>query len=74
MRIGQEGDEIGQQAGPVEFSAEYPAVSQALPEEELQPSTTLIQNVMENAFVLSIPLVTEARSGYNWGEMQTIKL
>jgi DNA polymerase-1 len=44
------------------------------PEDELVSTASLVQNVMTNAFALSIPLVTEARSGYNWGEMQVVEL
>ena len=44
------------------------------PEDELNPTAALVQKVMENAYTLSIPLVTEARSGYNWGEMLPVGL
>jgi DNA polymerase-1 len=44
------------------------------PEVELNPTAALVQKVMENAYTLSIPLVTEARSGYNWGEMLPLGL
>jgi DNA polymerase I-like protein with 3'-5' exonuclease and polymerase domains len=32
----------------------------------------LIQQVMEDAYRLKIPLKTDARQGRNWGEMQTL--
>jgi DNA polymerase-1 len=40
------------------------------PEEQVQSVAALVQDVMENAYSLSIPLATEARSGINWGEMK----
>ena len=36
---------------------------------DLTPVRNLVQDVMENAVQLSIPLLTEARSGSNWGEL-----
>jgi DNA polymerase-1 len=36
---------------------------------ELVPTADVVQSVMENAYTLSIPLKTEARSGQNWGEL-----
>ncbi len=39
------------------------------PEADLQKTAAVVQDVMENAYKLSIPLATEARSGMNWGEM-----
>jgi DNA polymerase I len=33
---------------------------------ELAPTAAVVQSVMENAYMLSIPLKTEARSGQNW--------
>ncbi len=38
-------------------------------ESELPQTAAVIQQVMENAYTISIPLKTEARSGKNWGEM-----
>ena len=32
----------------------------------------LVQQIMENAFQLKVPLETEARSGKNWGEMSPL--
>ena len=43
-----------------------------VPEEELHQAAGLVGEVMENAFSISIPLSTEARSGKNWGEMEVI--
>ncbi len=43
------------------------------PEEALAETAQLVQKVMESAYPLSIPLKTEARWGYNWGEMQVLQ-
>ena len=40
--------------------------------DELLETARLVQNIMETAHELSIPLSTEARSGKNWGEMSII--
>jgi DNA polymerase-1 len=42
------------------------------PEKELKETARVVQETMMNAFPLSIPLLTEARYGKNWGEMQPI--
>lgn len=42
------------------------------PEKELTGVASLVQQEMENAFKLSIPLKTDARFGKNWGELQPI--
>ncbi len=42
------------------------------PDEELTRTAPCVCEVMENAYTLSIPLLTEARSGDNWGEMRVI--
>jgi len=39
------------------------------PMEELKETARTVQEVMEGAYTLSIPLLTEARWGGNWGEM-----
>jgi DNA polymerase-1 len=39
------------------------------PENELSQAARVVQQVMENAYQLKVPLETEARSGKNWGEM-----
>jgi DNA polymerase-1 len=43
------------------------------PQPELERTARVVQNVMSEAYPLSIPLLTEARWGYNWGEMQVIE-
>ncbi len=40
------------------------------PQSELQQTAEIVQKTMENAYPLSIPLSTEARSGQCWGEMK----
>jgi DNA polymerase-1 len=42
------------------------------PQPELEGAARAVQRIMEEAYPLSIPLSTEARWGYNWGEMQVI--
>ncbi|WP_299026307.1 DNA polymerase I [uncultured Thermanaerothrix sp.] len=39
------------------------------PEEEKENTARVVKNVMENAYQLVVPLLTEARWGLNWGEM-----
>jgi len=43
-----------------------------VPDDEIAPVTKLVRRVMEEAYKLDIPLLTEARSGVNWGSMQVI--
>ncbi|MBN1146980.1 MAG: DNA polymerase I [Anaerolineales bacterium] len=43
------------------------------PNHELAKTSKLVQEVMENAYQLSVPLATEARCGLNWGQMETLK-
>jgi DNA polymerase I len=43
-----------------------------VPEKELKKTARLVQEVMSDAYPLSIPLSTEARYGKNWGDMQVI--
>ncbi len=43
------------------------------PKTELNATSELVRSVMEQAYKVDIPLLTEARSGKNWGEMQPIK-
>jgi len=43
-----------------------------VPIEELEPTVQLVRQVMENAFQLEIPLLTEARSGLNWGSLKVL--
>ncbi len=40
------------------------------PPEELSQTVAVVQQAMEEAYRLSIPLETEARSGKNWGTME----
>ena len=42
------------------------------PQAELQKTAQVVQNAMETAYPLSIPLSTEARSGKSWGSMQVL--
>ncbi len=44
------------------------------PQEELEKTAAVVQGVMESAYVLSVPLTTEARYGRNWGQMEKLKL
>ena len=43
-----------------------------VPQEELEKTAKLVQEVMASAYQLDIPLSTEARWGQNWGEMQVL--
>jgi DNA polymerase-1 len=42
------------------------------PKNELKETARVVQDIMENAYPLSIPLLTEARYGVNWGETKSI--
>jgi DNA polymerase-1 len=42
------------------------------PERELDVTARIVQKNMQSAYPLSIPLLTEARWGQRWGEMQVI--
>jgi DNA polymerase-1 len=42
------------------------------PAKEAAQAATVVREVMENAYQLSVPLGTEARQGFNWEEMQPI--
>ena len=42
------------------------------PESELDATVRVVRKTMETAYPLSIPLLTEARWGSNWGEMQVM--
>jgi DNA polymerase-1 len=44
------------------------------PKAELNATARLVQQVMETAYLLSIPLSTEARWGTNWDELQPISV
>ncbi len=43
------------------------------PSEELDAARKIVKSVMESAVALSIPLLTEARSGVNWGALTTVE-
>jgi len=43
------------------------------PKNELEKTAKVVQETMANAYLLSIPLSTEARYGVNWGEMKVIE-
>jgi DNA polymerase-1 len=43
-----------------------------VPEKELKKTARLVQEVMAEAYPLSIPLSTEAKYGKNWGDMQEV--
>lgn len=43
-----------------------------VPENEIALTSQLVRGIMEEAYKLDIPLLTEARSGVNWGSMQVI--
>lgn len=42
------------------------------PQDELKQTSALVQGEMEHAFQLDVPLLTDARFGHNWGEMQAV--
>jgi DNA polymerase-1 len=42
------------------------------PKKEVKETARVVQEVMANAFPLSIPLSTEARYGENWGDMKPV--
>ncbi len=44
-----------------------------VPEKELSETARLVKKVMADAYQLSIPLVTEARSGVNWGSLKVLE-
>jgi len=43
------------------------------PAREVAQTAAVVQKVMEDAYSLSIPLATDARSGVNWGELEPVK-
>jgi DNA polymerase-1 len=43
-----------------------------VPREEMGNTAKAVQEIMASAYPLDIPLLTEARSGLNWGEMQVL--
>lgn len=42
------------------------------PDVELGKTYQVVKEIMENAFPLSIPLITDAKAGKNWGDLQPI--
>jgi DNA polymerase-1 len=42
------------------------------PKAELVETTELVQKVMGEAYKLKAPLLTDARCGSNWGEMEPV--
>jgi DNA polymerase-1 len=42
------------------------------PKDEVKETARVVQEIMANAYPLSIPLSTEARYGPNWGDMKSI--
>jgi len=42
------------------------------PAAQLAEIAALVQQVMENAYSLDVPLKTEARSGTNWGDLKPL--
>jgi DNA polymerase-1 len=43
------------------------------PQAELEKTAHLVQEIMANAYPMSIPLSTEARAGQSWGGMKVLK-
>jgi len=43
------------------------------PKDEMEKTARIVQDTMTNAYPMSIPLSTEARSGHNWGEMKVLQ-
>ncbi len=43
-----------------------------VPDKEIPETAVLVRQVMEEAYKLDIPLLTEARSGVNWGSLQVL--
>jgi DNA polymerase-1 len=43
-----------------------------VPQDELEETTRLVQEIMEDAYQLAIPLSTDAKAGKSWGEMKRI--
>ncbi len=43
-----------------------------VPESELKDTAALVQKVMSESVTISIPLITEAKCGVNWGSMKPI--
>jgi DNA polymerase-1 len=43
-----------------------------VPQDELKKTASLVQEVMENAYQMSVPLGTEARYGPSWGDLLSV--
>jgi DNA polymerase-1 len=43
------------------------------PQKEMEQTARLVQETMTDAYLMSIPLSTEARSGQSWGGMKTLE-
>ena len=43
-----------------------------VPEDELQPMTKLVKEVMEGALQLAVPLTVDVKTGRNWGEIAPV--
>jgi DNA polymerase-1 len=43
------------------------------PEDEIPEAASLVQRVMETAYPLKVPLLTESRSGTDWGNLNPLK-
>lgn len=43
-----------------------------VPDAEIEKTVKVVKDVMEHALELSVPLVTEARLGSNWGELEKV--
>jgi len=44
-----------------------------VPKKELKATTQLVQDVMQSAYKLKVPLKTDAKSGSNWEQMKPLK-
>jgi DNA polymerase-1 len=42
------------------------------PHNEIQPTAQVVKHVMEEVYHLDVPLLTEARWGVNWGQMEVM--
>jgi DNA polymerase-1 len=42
------------------------------PESEIEQTTAIVQDVMQDAYRLVVPLKTDAKAGPNWADMQPL--
>jgi DNA polymerase-1 len=42
------------------------------PQDQIRETARMVQKVMQETYHMDIPLLTEARYGFNWGEMQVL--